>query len=201
MEPHEIKKGALNLEAVANRRMCQDMLGQHLCFATRDRRFREAFGISSESAFMLWIYLNVPNEGPEGGRQVHMLWTLMFLKTYGMQNDLAGRCGVHRDTFRAWRNLFLERMASINDELVSVACCCVLVRNCCFCFLTISPIIRSTLTTDTCLQIQTKFAKSRWMAQTFGSMNHHHSTQSGIRTRSMDQQLGMKLPFASRRAG
>jgi hypothetical protein len=95
------------------------MLEPHLCYATRDRRFREAFGISSESAFILWMHLNVPNEGPEGGQQVHLLWSLLFLKTYSTQNNLAGRCGVHKDTFKHWRDLFRERIASL-DDLVSV---------------------------------------------------------------------------------
>ena len=114
----ELYNGALSMESVANVRICRDMLGQHLCHATRDRRFRGAFGISSESAFMLWMYLDVQNEGPQGGQQQHLLWTLLFLKTYNTQNDLAGRCGVHRDTFRLWRDLFLERIASL-EELVS----------------------------------------------------------------------------------
>ena len=89
-----------------------------MCFDTRNRRFREAFGISAAAAFILWTYLNVPNEGPANGLPVHLLWTLLFLKTYGLQNDLAGRCGVHKDTFRAWRDLFLYRLAMI-DDLVS----------------------------------------------------------------------------------
>ena len=116
----EFHNGALEMEAIANVRICQDMLGDHLCFATRDRRFREAFGISSKSAFILWTLLNVPNEGPEGGKRAHLLWVLLFLKTYNTQHDLSGRCGVCKDTFKLWRNLFLERIASLaEEELVS----------------------------------------------------------------------------------
>jgi hypothetical protein len=119
-EMSEYNDGALEMEALANVRICQDKLGEHLCFATRDRRFREAFGISSKSAFILWTLLNVPNEGPQGGRKVHLLWTLLFLKTYGTQHDLSGRCGVSKDTFILWRNLFLKRIASLaEEELVS----------------------------------------------------------------------------------
>ena len=114
----EVYNGALWMESLANIKICHDMLGLHLCFDTRNRRFCEAFGISSASAFILWTYLNVANEGPANGLPVHLLWTLLFLKTYGLQNDLAGRCGVHRDTFRAWRDLFLYRLAMI-DDLVS----------------------------------------------------------------------------------
>jgi hypothetical protein len=114
----ELCDGALSMEQTANIKICQGMLKCKLCFATRDRRFREAFGISSETAHMLWMYLNVPNEGPYGGQKVHLLWSLLFLKTYNTQNDLAGRCGVHRNTFKHWRDLFLTRIASL-DDLVS----------------------------------------------------------------------------------
>jgi hypothetical protein len=114
----ELCDGALSMEHAANINICQGMLKCNLCFATRDRRFREAFGISSESAYIVWMYLNVPNEGPHGGQKVHLLWTLLFLKTYNTQNDLAGRCGVHTNTFRYWRDLFLARIASL-DDLVS----------------------------------------------------------------------------------
>jgi hypothetical protein len=99
----EFNNGALEMEAVANLRICQDMLGKHLCFATRDHHFHEAFGIRSKSAFILWMLLNVPNEGPTGGQKVHLLvWVLLFLKTYNTQHDLAGRCGVCKDTFKLW---------------------------------------------------------------------------------------------------
>jgi hypothetical protein len=101
-EMREFNDGALEMEAVANIRICHNMLGDHLCFATKDRRFREAFGISSKSAFVLWTLLNVPNEGPEGEKQEHLLWVLLFLKTYNTQHDLAGRCGVCKDTFKLW---------------------------------------------------------------------------------------------------
>ena len=90
---------------MANLRICQDMLGKHLCFATRDSRFREAFGISSKS--ILWALLNVPNEGPEGGKQEHLLWFLLFLKTYNTQHDLAGRCRVCKDKFKLWQILYI----------------------------------------------------------------------------------------------
>jgi hypothetical protein len=116
----ELDDGALVMEAAANVRICRRMLEPHLCFATRDRRFREAFGISSESAFILWTYLNVPNEGPSGGQSVHLLWTLLFLKTYNTQNDLAGRCGVHKDTFKTWRDRFLDRIAALDDLVTAV---------------------------------------------------------------------------------
>jgi hypothetical protein len=159
----DFNNGALDMEALANVRICQDMLGYHLCFATRDRHFHEAFGISSKSTFILWTLLNVPNEVPEGGKQVHLLWVLLVLKTYNTQHDLAGRCGVCKDTFKAWQDLFLEQIASLGDkELVSI----VLVLLLYLTFLILLPhllAIRLTLKTDTWMLIQTKSVKSWWM--------------------------------------
>ena len=162
----ELNNGALEMEAVANLRICQDMLGKHLCFATRDHHFREAFGISSQSAFILWTLLNVSNEGPEGGKQEHLLWVLLFLKTYNTQHDLAGRCGVCKDMFKLWRNLFFERFASLaKEELVSD----VVVHTFNFtllyltCLLLFSHLlaIRSTSKTDIWMLIPTKSVRSQ----------------------------------------
>jgi hypothetical protein len=86
----EFNNGALEMEAVANLRICQDMLGN-------------TSALQQEIvASVLWTLLNVQNEGPEGGKQEHLLWVLLFLKTYNTQHDLAGRCGVCKDTFKLW---------------------------------------------------------------------------------------------------
>ena len=62
----------------------------------------------------------MPNEEPKRKKKEHLLWVLLFLKTYNTQHDLAGRCGVSKDTFKLWRDLFLERIASLAEgELVS----------------------------------------------------------------------------------
>jgi hypothetical protein len=78
----DFNNGALDMEALANVRICQDMLGYHLCFATRDRHFHEAFVISSKSTFILWTLLNVPNEVPEGGK------TSTFVMAFASSQDL-----------------------------------------------------------------------------------------------------------------
>ena len=67
MADDEVSNGTLWIESIANTKICQDMLGFHLCFDTRNRRFREAFGISAAAAFILWTYLTVANEAPANG--------------------------------------------------------------------------------------------------------------------------------------
>jgi hypothetical protein len=128
-------------------------------------------------------------------KQVHLLWLLLVLKTYNTQHDLAGRCGVCKDTFKAWQDLFLEQIASLGDkELVSV----VLVLLPYLTFLILLPhllAIRLTLKTDTWMLIQTKSIISWWMGLTFGSMNHCHSTPSGFLIKSMALLSGTKWAF------
>lgn len=114
----DIDNGALLMEAKANVKICQDQLSPYLCFATRNEVFRQSFGICSASAFLLWTLLDVVNEGPVGGTMEHLLWTLLFLKTYDRHLNLAGKCGVKKDCYRKWRGLFLQRLATM-DSMVS----------------------------------------------------------------------------------
>ena len=92
-------KGACVMERLANTTICKDRLLRHLSVKMCSRRFREAFGVSSSIAHVLWCLLNVVNEGPAGGQMEHLLWALLFLKTYGTEVDLAGHCGVNPKTF------------------------------------------------------------------------------------------------------
>ena len=112
-------EGAEAMERAANACILRNRLRPSLCQATRDRRFREAFGTSSWIAFLLWCYLDVENEGPAGGERQHLLWALLFLKTYGTSVDLAGRCGVDAKTFQKWMWLFVEKLAKM--DVVSIA--------------------------------------------------------------------------------
>ena len=72
------------------------------------------FGVSSRTAHLLWITLVIDVIGPRGGKQIHLLWMLMFLKEYCTQDSLSGICGVMRKTFRQWVDVFLERVSKLN---------------------------------------------------------------------------------------
>ncbi len=110
----EIEQGTQRFEHLANIGICKDRLKPHLSSKMRERRFREAFGVSAEIAFLLWTVLDAYNEGPPGGQPIHLLWTLLLLKTYGTQVDLAGRCGVDVNTYRVWTRLFLAKLAAMD---------------------------------------------------------------------------------------
>jgi hypothetical protein len=63
----------------------------------------------------------------------HLLWAILFLTQYTNEADLAGKCGaIHEDTFRKWAWLFVEKLSSLESEIVSEfaclfwLCCCIL---------------------------------------------------------------------------
>ena len=72
------------------------------------------FGVSSRTAHLLWVTLDIDTLGPRGGKRIHLLWMLMFLKEYCTQDSLSGICGVTRKTFHLWVDVFLERVSSLN---------------------------------------------------------------------------------------
>ena len=90
-------------------------MGDHLVSNTVDRNYKSCFGVSLSVTYMMWCWLDCNNEGPEGATIVHLLWSLLFLKTYGTYDQLAGVCKVHRDTYRKWVWLIITRMAFLDD--------------------------------------------------------------------------------------
>ena len=75
------------------------------------------FGMLSKTAHLLWITLDVDVPGPTGGKRIHLLWMLMFLKEYRTQDSLSGICHVTWKTFRHWVDIFLDHVSNL--ELVS----------------------------------------------------------------------------------
>ena len=72
------------------------------------------FGVSSRTAHLLWVTLDIDVLGPPGGKQTHLLWMLMFLKEYCTQDSLSGICRVSRKTFRRWVDIFLDHVSNLN---------------------------------------------------------------------------------------
>jgi len=92
--------------------------GTHLCEYTIHRRFVACFGCTIHIAAMLWCILDVDNLGPDNAKIHHLLWTLMFLKTYETNNILASIFDVDEQTYRKWTWLIIGAIAKI-DGIVS----------------------------------------------------------------------------------
>ena len=83
------------------------------------RRFRENFGTSPLICSITWSFLVLTSSVPRGGRPEHLLWALMFLKTYATTNVLSSIAKVDEKTVRLWIWRFVEAISYITDQIVS----------------------------------------------------------------------------------
>ena len=114
MEERDIVAGSRMMERVASTSICERNFSMHLSESLINRHFRAMFGVSSRTAHLLWIALDVDVLGPPGGKRTHLLWMLMFLKEYCTQDSLSGICWVTRKTFCHWIDIFLDHVANLN---------------------------------------------------------------------------------------
>ena len=68
----------------------------------------------------LWTLLEQNNALPDGGKLVHLLWTLLFLKTYAKLKVLCAIAGaVDKETYMLWVWKFIDGIVSLQDLIVS----------------------------------------------------------------------------------
>ena len=85
-----------------------------------DRRYASFFGSNPEVCNIAWGLLNRYGLLPEGGHEEHMMWTLIFLKTYKTENNLAALLGgIDEKTLRKWVQLFVGALAELEGVVVS----------------------------------------------------------------------------------
>ena len=94
MEEREVVAGSRAMEKVTATCICEQNFSRHLLQQLVDCHFRAMFCISSRTAHLLWITLDVDVSGPTGGKRMHLLWMLMFLKEYCTQDSLSGICRI-----------------------------------------------------------------------------------------------------------
>ena len=105
------------MEKVTATSICEQNFSRHLSEPLINRHFRAMFSVSSRTAHLLWITLDVDVPGPTGGKRIHLLWMLMFLKEYCTQDSLSGICHVTWKTFCRWVDIFLDYVSNL--DLVS----------------------------------------------------------------------------------
>jgi hypothetical protein len=87
---------------------------------TEDRDFREHFGCGVLVALALWGMLLTTDLLPDDGTLEHLLWTLLFMKTYNKQKTLCSLCGgIDPKTFKNWVELFIESISYLEPMVVS----------------------------------------------------------------------------------
>ena len=120
MEERDIVAGSCMMEKVAATNICYQNFSSHLSEQLINHRFRAMFGMSSQSAHLLWITLDDDILGPMGGKCIDLLCMLIFLIEYCTQDSLNVICHVTRKTFHHWVDTFLDRVSNLN--LVSLSC-------------------------------------------------------------------------------
>jgi hypothetical protein len=93
---------------------------------TEDRDFREHFGCGVLVALSLWGLLLTTDLLPDGGTIDHLLWTLLFMKTYAKQKTMCSLCGgIDPQTFQKWVSQFIEAISSLEPMVVSTKVECI----------------------------------------------------------------------------
>jgi hypothetical protein len=91
----------------------------------RLRRFRSSFGCSPKVVAHIWNtidpYEDKYFESYKGLSPNHLLWSLLFLKVYSTEAQHAVMVAVDEKTFRKWSWLFVEEIASLLPEVVSLS--------------------------------------------------------------------------------
>jgi len=86
-------------------------------------RFHKTFGVEPKHVAIAWSYL--VESGYLHNRKfqpnpTHLLWAFLFMKSYDTQCNLAAACGCKcRETFRKWKNFYLEGVAGLERWIVS----------------------------------------------------------------------------------
>jgi len=82
------------------------------------RQFKAFFGIKPERASEVWSLLMAHNLIPEKAEPKHLLWALLLLKLYCIDDVLATLIGHDEGTIRKWVWLMVKAMAKLSKKMV-----------------------------------------------------------------------------------
>jgi hypothetical protein len=86
---------------------------------SRDKRFRALFGVSCDVCSHVWEYVNAFEAASTKARPHHLLWCLLFVKTYASEAALSTIVGVTEKTFRLWVWRLIASISSLYNQVVS----------------------------------------------------------------------------------
>lgn len=91
---------------------------------TQERRFKKVFGVSAATCSTLWGLLNAALPSlPNSACPVHLLWTLYFLKHYGIEEANAAFVGCDEKTYRKWCWICIDALSEL-DLVSQLFLCC-----------------------------------------------------------------------------
>jgi hypothetical protein len=80
---------------------------------TKSRRFRAFFGTTPIICSVLWS-LCLPSFIAQAVMPAHLLWALLFLKQYNIEEVNASMTGTDEKTFRKWSWLVISILADLD---------------------------------------------------------------------------------------
>ena len=88
---------------------------------TAEDRFVGHFGTKPIIVAVLWRLLKPWARRLRGCMPYHLLWTLLFLKSYGTERQLAAFVGADEKTYRKWMWYMLKGLSRLTRRTVSVS--------------------------------------------------------------------------------
>jgi hypothetical protein len=87
---------------------------------TINRRWRALFGASPAVCSLLWAWVDPPNNPklPENSEMKHLMWALMFLRDYNVEENHATLTGADEKTYRKWQWLFVPQIAILESRVI-----------------------------------------------------------------------------------
>lgn len=82
-------------------------------------RFRSSFGIGHDVCSQVWELMTVYGTKPTKSLPKHLLWCLLFMKTYETEVFLSSLVGVAEKSFRKWVWAFIDAISQLYDRVVS----------------------------------------------------------------------------------
>jgi hypothetical protein len=83
-----------------------------------DANFRALFGCGPHVCLVTWNKLVAADVVPKGGAMKHLLWTLMYHKTYGRWKTMRKLTNTDPKTLRKWIDLFRRAFVLIEPDVV-----------------------------------------------------------------------------------
>lgn len=93
----------------------------------RLRRYKGHFGANPQVVASLWMKLAqsgwLSYAGFRGPKPQHLLWCLLWLKGYAVEEVSAAQMGTSEKTFRKWVWFYAEGIANLDSDIVSNQLC------------------------------------------------------------------------------
>ena len=96
-------------------------------YDTKRRRFVSFFGVEPAIVSVVWSLLflhNLIDLNPRQVKPIHLLWTLLFVQCYEVEERNAARCKCDEKTFRKWSWYYLKALAALDIFVVSSVIVC-----------------------------------------------------------------------------